>query len=172
MHASGLFCPHQTTGSMVAHLRKNADLTVWLAASSAPCLSLFKPIYFGNSVLNEEEFKCPGAQTDDSYWWQFENFHRQALSSYPTIIEKVRADQNRLESAWLEKDNELTGSAPQAKGKFSRNCLDESLLTLQAWQSSLEGQSRNGLVRNFLYKRFWAKQNAQVNFTPSKKAYV
>jgi dipeptidase len=164
MHASGLFCPHQTTSSMVAVLRKDGPPTTWLTASSAPCLSLFKPFYFGCDVLEEGKFHAPAAQADDSYWWRAERFHRDAIRHYYAIIDEVQSDQALLEHKWSERDREAVFDTVAVRNEFSRECIDDALAVLESWQASLSlqrGDRPNG--SSFLYRRFWNKLNRKVN---------
>ncbi len=49
MHGGGLIGDH-TTGSFVAVLRRDAPITVWATGASTPCISAFKPIFFGSDA--------------------------------------------------------------------------------------------------------------------------
>jgi dipeptidase len=108
MHASGLFTPHQSVGSMVVELRKEKPTTVWLTGTSAPCLSFFKPFYFGNDILKEENFIVPIATFDNSYWWQWEKLHRAVLKNYTDAIPFIQFKQQELEQLWIKQDKILT----------------------------------------------------------------
>ncbi|NLL56087.1 MAG: peptidase U34 [Clostridiales bacterium] len=75
-------CMHQsllgdhTTGSMVVHYGKT--ISIWITGSSAPCLSIFKPVVFGLSVppvfLSQENSL--------DYWRKRERLNRAIFSGY------------------------------------------------------------------------------------------
>jgi dipeptidase len=103
MHASGLFTPHQTTGSMVVALSENTEPTVWLSGAAAPCLSVFMPFYFNDDTLLETNFKKPTALFDDSFWWQSEKWHRKVIMQYNTeIVKKYKEEANLLENHFIQ----------------------------------------------------------------------
>jgi dipeptidase len=96
MHASGLFCPQQTTSSMVAEIRSGGNHTVWLTGSSAPCLSVFKPFYFYDDQLNEEGTV--------EHWLAWESWHRKAIHDYKTAHKAVDDWRRGKENAWIVAD--------------------------------------------------------------------
>lgn len=160
MHASGLFTPHQSVGSMVVELRKEKPTTVWLTGTSAPCLSLFKPFYFGNDTLLEENFIPPTATIDNSYWWQWEKLHRSIVKDYATAIPFVQFKQQELEKIWIKQDKILT--------EENWNLLNAKQVSLKALKESVE--VRNYLQSKaypdktgFLYNQFWKRQNKKAN---------
>lgn len=160
MHASGLFSPHQSVGSMVVELRKEKPATVWLTGTSAPCLSFFKPFYFGNDILQEENFMAPSAIVDKSYWWQWEKLHRAALRNYADAIPFIQFKQQELEKLWIKQDNILTAE--------NWNLINAKQVSMKALKDSIEVrdyvlsktcQNKTG----FLYSQFWKRQNKKVN---------
>lgn len=87
MHASGLLNPSQTTGSMVAELIGNKRSVVWLTGTSMPCLSIYKPFFFGTQIDNLH----PTARPNDSLWWQAEKLHRWIAADYPKRVSSFKA---------------------------------------------------------------------------------
>lgn len=159
MHASGLFTPHQSVGSMVVEMRKEKPATVWLTGSSAPCLSLFKPFYFGNDILDEENFNSPSAVFDNSYWWQWEKLHRTILKNYDESIFFIQFKQQELEKLWIKHDKILT--------EENWNLINAKQVSLKAIKESIE--VRNYLLsktyRNktgFLYNQYWKRLNKKA----------
>ncbi len=76
MHAAGPIRRSQTCGSMISHLSKNGNEHL-LTGTSAPCLSLFRPIAFDSneySVISK-----PNADVSETLWRRFEPIHRRAL---------------------------------------------------------------------------------------------
>ncbi|MCP4124533.1 MAG: acyl-CoA--6-aminopenicillanic acid acyltransferase [Bacteroidetes bacterium] len=159
MHASGKLCPSQTTGSMVAELRPNGKHSIWLTGTSAPCLSIYKPFYFGTSVLNESNLIIPTAQVNDAYWWQWEAFHRRILMHYKKYISQIRRDQGRLETKWIEQDWFMHDKSVEEQATFSTECLDATLEVLEEWKDTAGFHDSYG---KYFYRRFWMKQNSKV----------
>jgi dipeptidase len=77
MHAAGLIRRSQTCGSMVSRLTNDHPLH-FFTGTSAPCLSIFKPVSFDMnmnfSVLNIDE-----KTVDGSMWHKHEHVHRRLL---------------------------------------------------------------------------------------------
>jgi dipeptidase len=161
MHANGLFTPHQTTGSMVVELRKEKPATVWLTGTAAPCISFFKPFYFGNDVLEEINFIKPTATADNSYWWQWEKLHRAILNNYAENIAFIKYKQNELEKSWIKQDKILIDE--------NWNLINAKHVSLKAIKESIEirdyvsskSQKENNV--GLLYQYFWNKLNKKVS---------
>jgi dipeptidase len=142
MHASGLFCPHQTTGSMVAELRSSRQHTVWLTGSPAPCLSVFKPFYFGDDILHETN---PGSR--EAYWKRWDQWHRTAIQDYTAAHQKIQAEQSRLENAWIQADVAGKGGPLLSRAALDASAQVLESLLYQQWQRKAP----------WLYKRFWKR---------------
>ncbi len=60
----------QSAGSMVAHVTPD-DITVWLTGTSAPCTSVFKPVWFDGGLPEQPR---PGKRFDaGTMWWSHED---------------------------------------------------------------------------------------------------
>lgn len=70
MHAMGPVRRSQTTGSLVALLRPDGPQLA-MTGASAPCLSLFRPVWFDDA----HRFGV----TDPDHWYRHERVHRHAL---------------------------------------------------------------------------------------------
>lgn len=151
LHAKGMVTPSQTTASMVAVLRGTGKHSVWMTGSSAPCLSVFKPFYFGGpnpaSLLG-----TPGASGNDgSYFWRHEKLHRSALLDYRRIHQMLRARYDRLEAEFLKEER-----ANGPSESLSRKAVDACLSAL----SDLEKEVKPGrMTGRWLYKAQWKKWN-------------
>lgn len=128
MHATGLLNPSNTTGSMVAELRPDGRHTVWLTGASMPCLSVYKPFFFGGDSLTEPQWLQPGAAPDASLWWQSEQLHRNLCRDYARGRAWVRPALDRMEAGWLEQEAELirSNAGAAALDAFSKACLQEN----------------------------------------------
>lgn len=151
MHASGLFCPQQTTASMVAELRQNAPHSIWMTGSSAPCLSIFKPLYLG-----EQSIRIPASET--AHWNKWEQWHRKAIHQYKVAHQKIDSIRAAMESRWIEQDQEW------ANGTHA-NPLH--VLSSEAWEKAdeildlllLESGAKKSPL---LYRAFWANQDRNL----------
>jgi len=161
MHASGLLTPSQTVGSMVIELRKEKPATVWLTGTSAPCISFFKPFYFGNDILDELHFQQPTDVADESYWWKWEKLHRNVLKNYAENIAFIQFKQKELEKSWIKQDKILV--------EKNWNLINAKHVSLKAIKESIE--TRDYLLSKpikktstgFFYNKYWSKQNKQIN---------
>jgi secernin len=97
MHAAGLIRRSQTCGSMVSRLSENQSHH-FFTGTSAPCLSIFKPISFDMnmtfSVLNSDEKTVEG-----SLWQRHEHVHRRLLfleNEHKQVRESIREAENRM----------------------------------------------------------------------------
>lgn len=158
MHASGLFTPHQSVGSMVVELRRDGPPTIWLTGTSAPCLSLFKPFYLHSPVLTSDRMMKPKAVVNDALWWQWEMLHRKALRDYPNMRQKMATFQSDLERNWVEADKQLVANNQVSeKGhSLSEIALQESMQILDKMLLELD---KSKTPSSFLYSRFWKNLN-------------
>lgn len=88
----------QTTGSLVAEL--GDPLRVFVTATSAPCLSSFKPAS-PNEAL--PDIGTPGARYDaSSVWWRHERLHRLALRDLDAALACIAPKRDLFEREVLE----------------------------------------------------------------------
>ncbi len=168
--AAGLFgqtvCAHagfgpvrvsQSTGSLVAQLRPEGS-TVWLTGTSAPCLSVFKPIWMDTGLpdLGPEPDKY---YDGSSLWWRHEDLHRAVLSDYAnraaTLRERIAAIEEELQTQ--------TTVFADAYGPDTR--AERAALTARAFAVAARAE-REALAqlrqrpapprRHLLYRRAWA----------------
>ena len=133
MHATGFTNPSNTTGSMVAEIRKDGRSTIWLTGTSHPCMSLYVPFYFGNTL--ESDLLNPGSQADQSLWWQAKMMHERLLLDYHNHQPKLRIQLDKIQKNWLEKDQDLIEkkSDLEALQTFSNSCLREYEELIRTW---------------------------------------
>lgn len=102
MHAGGLLVSSQTTASLVAELTPTGA-RAWATATSAPCLSLFKPVRVDSTSFQPE---TPALQPDESLWWRHERFHRTVMRDPARAQEFFSSERERLQEAlWDEWDH-------------------------------------------------------------------
>ncbi|QDG52678.1 peptidase U34 [Persicimonas caeni] len=73
----------QTTASMVCRL-DSGENEHWFTGTSSPCMSIFKPVVFGERPMDLGP--QPGAGYDpDSLFWRHERLHRLVLADYERL---------------------------------------------------------------------------------------
>lgn len=92
-HAGGLVTSTQSTASWVADLAAGRH---WVTGTSAPCLSLFRPVTVDRPLPEE----APTNEADDSAWWRHERLHRAVLRDWSSAAAFV-PERDRVEAAWL-----------------------------------------------------------------------
>lgn len=166
MHATGLLCPNQTTGSMVAELRKNEPGTVWLTGTSLPALSVFKPVFTTGNFLHD--FTEPGPTPDASFWWQAERLFRRAATQYGAISELVQPDRQRLQTDFLEKESVLLrrpSVGNEALDELSSHAFFEHYNEIQIALEKAAQLPRRAEAFAPLYRLYWWGQNRRVGLS-------
>lgn len=123
MHATGLTNPSQTTGSMVAEVRRNSPATVWLTGTSMPCLSVFVPFFFGTDSL--KDIQQPNSAPDGSLWWEAEKVHQWICQDYQTRKAGIWKQAKQLQNEFFNEEAKLIADNVDLKilEKFSFDCL-------------------------------------------------
>ncbi len=138
----------QSTGSMVAHISAEAT-TVWVTATSAPCLSVFKPVWL-HGGLPDLGPAPTGTYNPSTLWWRHENLHRSVLADYAgraPIVHPVIAE---LEQQFAEQ-----AADPVDPAELTRRCFalaDERLTPLLPHIMQRPIKRRASL----LYRRAWS----------------
>src|SRR6185437_9786522 len=90
MHASDADRGGQTVNSMVSELRGGSAVH-WVTGTSAPCLSVFKPVLPG--VALPPQGPRPTDRCDPAtLWWRHEQAHRGMLRDFATHLAAIRAE--------------------------------------------------------------------------------
>ncbi|MCB0901884.1 MAG: C69 family dipeptidase [Candidatus Nanopelagicales bacterium] len=135
----------QSTGSMVSHVTGD-DITVWLTATSAPCTSVFKPVWFDGGL---PELKSPGKQFDpQTLWWRHELLHRTTLRNYPERSASYTKLRDDLEAEFL-----AGAAATDDRAGFTAACFDQASDAEDAWLQAARTIPEAKLPR--LYDRAW-----------------
>jgi len=125
-HAGGLVASTQTTASMVSDLR--GDPLHWMTATSAPCLSVFKP------VRVDEPLEVPLAQNrfDPACpWWVHERLHRAAMHDWGRFHAVLAAQRDEIERGF-------TSSPPPSAEAFATAAAAEG-----RWAADIGGGGRD-----------------------------
>jgi dipeptidase len=119
----------QTTGTMIARLEKGASMQ-WLTGTSAPCLSVLKPVPLGRGPVDTGPAPAVNGFDGTSLWWRAERLHRAVLKDYErrraAFEEERRAMEERAETTsdpndvWREHRERALEWTDRAMGVRSR----------------------------------------------------
>ena len=148
----------QTTASFVAHLTTDKE-TYWATASSSPCTSVFKPIWFGQDPL-PTAFVDEDVDNydDDIFWWDHEMLHRRVLADFQVRHQLVRKELDVLEQRWLKEAAEVPAAMRAALTAEAFNLERDISDALKRMLETETIQNKPGI----LYRRYWKKQNDLV----------
>lgn len=164
MHAgAGPIRNSQSVGSMVAHIQDGLQ-TAWLTATSAPCTSIYKPVWLDAGFPLKE----PGltGQFDPScLWWRHETLHRSVLENYAARSALIREDQERLEEQFIRRVSE-SGLSLDARRRLSLECFEAAENARLKWLEQMNVQP-SGSRNRFYYAAAWKRFNEQANIDGS-----
>ena len=154
MHAASGPRRSQTTGSMVSELRGQRAIH-WVTASSAPCLSVFKPVLF-EAGLPDQGPKPHGRFDANTRWWRHERLHRTVLRDFAGHAPAIRAACEALERAFSDRiDLALAqGADGDSLGGVVAECWREADAAERAWSATTITRRPRGRSS---YDRSWAR---------------
>lgn len=165
MHATGKFNPSHTVGSMIVEIRKDKPVTVWLTGTSNPCLSIYKPFFFGeNGVLNETN-QVPDVKFDrKTLWWISERLYRLGNLNYPNLKNIISEDQWKLQNELIEDEQKLFAENPTESElqEFSRNSFQKAFKSLIDWNNKASKFAWRPTSWNPIYYFLWKNMNRIV----------
>ena len=155
-HAANPLARHagQSTGSLVAHLTME-NPTCWATGTSAPCLSVFKPIRFEGHVLPDLGAVPDGRFNADALWWRHERLHRNVLRDYAARSALFQESRDELEARLVSRAL-VTG--PGHGEALTEQAFREAEARAIEWLERVRAEP----VRTppgALYDWYWKKQN-------------
>lgn len=99
MHAGGLVASSQTTASWVAELAPG-EARHWATGTSAPCLSVFKPVRVEEPVRVLGDGP-PRAEPDGSLWWRAERLHRAVMRDPARLAPAFLGERDAMERGFF-----------------------------------------------------------------------
>ncbi|UCD37509.1 MAG: C69 family dipeptidase [Fidelibacterota bacterium] len=159
LYASGMSRSSQTSGSMVARVSaRRRDF--FLTGTSAPDLSVFKPVYFSLPLEADLAGVDLSRYHADSLWWRQETLHRAMFLA------------SRLDTQYLKERDELEKSMivdlAAQKGRQlaqARRSIQQNLLEWEASWSDRLATSKSLLHTCHPFTRFWKRQNRRDGIT-------
>jgi len=146
----------QTTGSMIVHLTLEKP-TVWVTATAAPCLSVFKPLWFTGMVLPDLGPKPEALFNKESFWWKNECVHRQILKDFKNRAAIIIPEREQLEARLLK------NVYHEKKKTFfeTKIAFEEHWKLLDLWLTAIEKLPIKKSP-NLFYKAYWKHLNNKV----------
>ena len=145
----------QSAGSMVSQLDRS-DSVHWLTGTSAPCTSLFKPVWLDCSIP-EHGSPPQGFYDESTLFWRHEAIHRAILEDYAFRLPLIKLDQKNFEEQMLQEVTQnLDGSINKRDSiseKYFKLAQEIELTWLQKVNSQ-RSKHQNGLLYRFAWKTF------------------
>jgi secernin len=150
---------NQSVGSMVSHLLPDVQ-THWLTGTSAPCTSIFKPVWLeaGLPGIGPEP---TGTYDETCLWWRHEAFHRKVLENYPAYAKSFFDERDRQEAEFVESAKAYSGASLADKKSFSVACFTKAQELLNAWKKQIAGMGVQKQMK-FYYAAAWKSINQQA----------
>ncbi len=149
MHKS--FLGDHTTGSMIVESRKDGVDTLWMTGCSTPCLSLYKPCFFGMSIAPVFETR----EESFAYWLQREYLVR-ALYAGLIDVAAYRTKLDAIQKQFIEEEEMLFKGTPSKTElkEFALRCSQSEQTFVDQYQSQIE-QVKNGKIH---LPKLWKKK--------------
>ena len=151
----------QTTGSMVSHLT-STNPTHWLSGTSAPCTSVFKPLWFDTGIPSIGEFPT-GQFNQSTLWWQHERLHREVLKDYTHRLPVFKDARDALETRFQEKAASVREKSVDERRAFSQACFDEADCLTEAWTQQVKKEPIKD-ENPWLYRKKWEELAKDASF--------
>ncbi len=151
--AGGLFRRNQTAGSMVARVSSRRQ-DIFFTGTSAPGLSIFKPIHFGQPLEDDPHGRDLSRYQDRSLWWRHEKWVRVLLQGARLEAKYTRERDD------LEKQMVLDVAAHKGSQLNPvRKQIQENLLEWeQSWREKVVPRKRS-LATLGPTARYWMRRN-------------
>lgn len=159
MHAAaGPVRGNQTVGSMIVELSPEL-FTSWVTGTSAPCTSIFKPVWL-DAGLPDIGPAPTGVYNQDTLWWRHEQLHREIIKDYANRVAIISKERDLLESDFQAGAAQCTQDV-QSRRDFSATCFEAAGKATQSW---LEAVRAAEIARPavFYYSRAWQAFDRQA----------
>ena len=167
MHAGfGPVRTDQSTSSMVVHLDSKIP-TIFVTGTSAPCTSIFKPIWMDTSL---PDFGPDPAGTYDSQslFWSHERLHRAVLQDYETRMAAYKSDRDALEAEFIAGALNIKNKSALERGKYSAECFARAAAAEAEWLMRVESIPARPKSA-WLYTSAWKKFNHEAKMPDYQK---
>ena len=151
----------QSVASLVCRLSEAGDLHL-ASGTSAPCLSLFKPVWVEAGLPESCAVKPQGQYEAQSIWWQHELLHREVLKDFDKRSRVIRMERETIESKWIEAALRAAKKSAKEKKQISDQAFQESGSLSKDWYEKVKGQP---ITRKnaFYYNSEWQSLNRKAH---------
>ncbi len=145
----------QSTASLAAYLDPNRP-TYFGTGTSAPCTSIFKPIWLdaGLPDLGPD----PSQHYDvNTLFWRHEQLHRATLEDYPTRIEAYCAERDALEAEFVSAALQGRDEDLSKRKQLSARCFERADEAEAGWLKKVKGlpiQKSASALHRSAWKKF------------------
>jgi secernin len=126
----------QSTGSWVSHLAPDGTFTHWVTATSGPCTSVFKPVWFDSGVPATGP-RPTGTYDPTTLWWSHEDLHRTTLVDYAARLPLYSDELLELE-ARLRADA-AAAATPEERRACSEAAFADAAASETRWLERVRG---------------------------------
>ena len=148
----------QSTASMVVYMDKKNPL-IFATATSAPCTSIFKPIWMDAAPLLNLGADPAGETDSASLFWAHEKLHRATMLNYAERIKTYQADRDALEKEFIQGAFNLQNASVKDRANFTAQCFRQAAQVEADWLKRVEALPAR---RKFLYSMAWKKFNKRA----------
>jgi len=148
------------TGAMITDSAEEGVI-VWMTATSATDLSVFKPLYF-DAAMPDMGPPPGGTYTEGSLWWKHERLHRRAVADYKTLRPEIRGSFDALEAEFFAEAPGLRSESIRNKSNFVTDCWRRAEEATDRWIAELE--RRNYFIEHTAYRAMWDRFNREGEF--------
>lgn len=156
MHAAESPRRSQSVASMVSDLGGERAVH-WVTGTSAPCLSLFKPVLF-ETGLPPQGAAASDRSDGESLWWRHERLHRAVLEDYATRAAMIAAERDAIEAGFLGRVAVAREGALEDLRAVVMNCWREADAAEARWMAEVSGIGAR-TSRATPMHRSWARLN-------------
>lgn len=145
---------NQTTASMVTSFSPTGQIH-WMTGTSAPCLSVFKPIWM-DAGLPDLGPQASGVYTPGSLWWQGEDLHRAVMQDYAARRAAFSVERDSLQARFLAGAAGLADVDPSARLAYTSDCFSRSRESIRTWTERVKALPVQHQP-NLFYRSSWKK---------------
>ena len=151
----------QSTASLICRLSEAGDLHL-VTGTSAPCLSLFKPVWMEADLPESGEVKPGGEYDARSIWWQHELLHREILKDFNQRSRMIQPERGEFESKWIESALKGSRGSGKAKQQMMDQAFREAGELTRKWYEKVK-QQEISKKNAFYYNLEWRNHNRKAN---------
>ena len=156
MHAGPSDRRSQTVGSLVSELRPDRSVH-WVTGTSAPCLSLFKPVLLETGL--PPHGPAPTDRADPaSLWWRHEAVHRRVIEDYAPRAAALTDERDRLEADFRDRMDAAIRAdlGRDALAAVVESCWRDAAVVEARWLAAIESAPPSGGGAT-AYRRSWRR---------------